>query len=605
MAKLENKSQKTSTRERVFLGGVMPLLLILISYIWNQVRERTYGFNLRKCLSHIKLYLYYKRTGKEESSKVKSSAPFLEIDAYRKFIRRNSDYWKQSDQVKCVEIDKNSYVLIELTVDHSGYTLTNLIIGRYLMQAYGKSGAALLKNRFTGLEEICRSYGIEKFFYLADAHGTLFTGIKKSFYVFVKLFNVRTLEEFFEIRNHGVNLCKNTYDNYLRCSGEGTIEKFNYTLFVDIVRSLHYQDYLTILYDSIDCNHLVQAELQFIPNTTIFQLALAKGILVHARGGGPNRLSIKQYREIENAYCNLYRPSLQTFEWVIQNQLDKAVKEGEECIFRRFRANPVEGDIPDIVNSFKKDEVLVSREELCERMGWDSQKPIAGIMSNALTDGVFTNRWTIYPDLLTWLRETIKIAMEIESVNWFIKPHPSDLRNNVITTVQGEYEKLVKDCPHVQLLPEDVGSRSLPSFVDYILTAHGNAGIEYSCFGIPAILAGESLYSEFGFTHEPKTPLEYEQLLKNIFKLPRLSEEQIKRAKAFSYLALRLTKVHFELIPEFSSFAYYDEEKLWQDATAMFEKVDPENDRTYRMLEIQQKNKDCNVLNYDWVGQGL
>jgi hypothetical protein len=223
-------------------------------------------------------------------------------------------------------------------------------------------------------------------------------------------------------------------------------------------------------------------------------------------------------------------------------------------------------------------------------------------MANNLTDGVFTNNWSLFRDLLTYLRRTLQAARKIEHINWLVKAHPSDIKNRVKTDTRGEYEKWAKDCRHIQFLPDDVGSNSLPGIVNVILTAHGSAGIEYSCFSIPCILGGESLYSGLGFTYEPQTQAEYFTLLENLHTLPRLDESQVEKAGVFAYVYLVLSRVQCNLVPYFSVFNDYDETKLWRGAADLVQNTAPVNDRLGMMIQIQVRERYRHLLNYDWIG---
>jgi hypothetical protein len=48
--------------------------------------------------------------------------------------------------------------------------------------------------------------------------------------------------------------------------------------------------------------------------------------------------------------------------------------------------------------------------------------------------------------------------------------------------------------------------------------------------GVPAVLAGRSFYAGFGFTTDPQTLAQYEQILLNIGEIPDLTHEQISKA---------------------------------------------------------------------------
>ena len=225
-------------------------------------------------------------------------------------------------------------------------------------------------------------------------------------------------------------------------------------------------------------------------------------------------------------------------------------------------------------------------------------------MANNLIDGVFTDDWALFRDYLVWFRETLKFIRTVDHVQWFVKPHPTDVLYNMKTTIRGEYERLAKDCPHIRLFPENIAGFSVSDIADTILTVRGTAGVEYSCFGIPCVIAGESFYTRFGFTHEPKTQDEYFKILKNIEKLKRLSADQIEKAKAFAYIYGVLLKVKAGFIPHFSPFFEDNGKGFWEKAAVLVSTVDPQQDRLNQMIQIQVRHKYSHALNYDWIGGG-
>ena len=89
---------------------------------------------------------------------------------------------------------------------------------------------------------------------------------------------------------------------------------------------------------------------------------------------------------------------------------------------------------------------------------------------------------------------------------------------------------------HVKIVRSDTDlkTRSLFPVVDYVLTVNGTVGMEFPCYGVPAILAGTGRYDGRGFTVEPSTREEYFKTLKCLHTMPQLSGE-----------ALRLARRHF------------------------------------------------------------
>ena len=523
--------------------------------------------------------------------------------AYNIFLQINSSTWKKQITEEKKSLDNNKkYVLVEGFVNHPGYFLINLIAGKYLMDVYRLPGAGLLPKPDPKQELLFQSYGINIFYYMSDRNYNFFDKIRYGLWSINLLKKIIDIDLFLNLKINGINIGKAVYDHYLRMSGVGTVEHLTKELFSGMVNALSYYNFSRDLFRNNSFPVFVQSEKQFVPYSIVFQSALKAGGVVYARGGGPTSFTLRKYDNINQVYMNTFRFDRKLYDYVYKNYRGQAVKLGGDIIRKRFAGDSGPNDIPDAALAFKKDQAIIQREELCDRFGWDVKRPIVGILANNLTDGVFTNRWALFRDNLQWLRQTLKFVRKINEVNWFVKPHPSDIRNKVKTDTKGEYLKWAKYCKHVQFLPEDVGSSSLPEIVDVVLTARGSAGLEYSCFGIPCILGGESLYSGLGFTYEPQSLKEYFDLLMNIHKIPSLEIKKVNRAKIFAYIYLILSRVETDFIPVFSMFKDYDEEKLWNDSSMLIKENDYKNDRLRKMIKIQVHKNCQHLLNYDWIG---
>jgi hypothetical protein len=109
-----------------------------------------------------------------------------------------------------------------------------------------------------------------------------------------------------------------------------------------------------------------------------------------------------------------------------------------------------------------------------------------------------------------------------------IKPHPSVS----IYGEEGVVEKMVENLVsrNVSICPTDLNTRSLSDCADALVTVHGTAGLEFSCLGVPAVLAGSPFYSGFGFTIEPGSIAQYESTLLMLDKVTALRQDQVDRA---------------------------------------------------------------------------
>lgn len=521
--------------------------------------------------------------------------------AFSAYLTANAAFWGKAADAERPSADQPE-VLIEGLVQHSGYMLLNAIVGRHMMNIRQQSGAVLLPDRKDPRwERLFRSFGVEKFYYLSDRKRSLLAVARNTCRAAKLLLSAKSIPKLLKLKHEGFDIGTIVYDTYLRSTGYGSMERMNLAGFRILVRILGHHDYLEKLFRSQTFSILVQSERQFVPGAVLCQTALCNEVEVISRGGGPQSFTLQRYASMDDVQRNTHRHEKRIFDHIMANKREDAVRIGAEIIEKRFQGDSAKDDIPDAAFAFKKGAERVSRSELCKRFGWEENKPIVAVMANMLTDGVFTNRWRLFQDNLVWLRETLTCIRDLDHVNWLVKGHPSDKKNRVKTPTSGECARIAGGLPHVRYMPEDVTNVSLPGILDAVLTGHGSAGIEYSCFGIPCVIAGESLYSGRGFVHEPQTQEEYFSILRRIETLKRLDAEQIERAKLFTYVYLVLSKVNCDLVPPFSVFADWDEAQLWADATALLDGKTPADDKLGRMMAVQDAQGYRHMLNYDWA----
>ncbi|MCR5249792.1 MAG: hypothetical protein K6E50_04220 [Lachnospiraceae bacterium] len=178
---------------------------------------------------------------------------------------------------------------------------------------------------------------------------------------------------------------------------------------------------------------------------------------------------------------------------------------------------------------------VMGREELMKQLGLDPAKKNIVIMAHTFTDAVFNYGELYFRDYYDWTEKTLRIASETKDVNWILKPHPSRKSYNESTdSIEDMYRRYRRD--NIFLMPDDVSSESLRGFADCVITIGGNAGAEFACCGIPAVIVGFPYYRGFGYTLEPKDYSEYEKLLRGISSIEPLTEEQTRMARKVFYV---------------------------------------------------------------------
>ena len=522
---------------------------------------------------------------------------------FRNYILKNSQKWKFRREF--INKNTNKYVLITNIVNHVGYTMSEVVIGKNLMEMFESDGMALLRKYDLKSKLIFESFGIKKFIFLNDLN--FFMRIKYFLKAYSIIKSCKTMDNFLKFSLNNVKMGEAVYDNFLRFTGIGTINHFNYKMYFFLSQALSNYYQIKKNFDKFKFIACVQSERQFIPGSIIYQTSLTNGINVYSRSGPSNTFSVRKYSDTREMWKNRERYSKKLYDEISNSIKEKAVEIGGTNIEKRFKGIPENDVFHDYFErqnflkekKYEKEEkITVTKKELCNKLGWNQNIPIVAILASDLTDGVFDNTWSLFRDRLTWLRETLIEVKNINSVNWLLKPHPNDEKNKVLTDTISEYNKICSNCKHILPFPDNVSIASIPKFVHVVLTHSGSASYEYPCMGIPVFQASESICSGRGFTIDPGSKKEYFDLLHKIEKINKLNKDQIDQAKIYSFIYSELTRINVNLIAPYDNLPMNDK-NFYSEATKLLNRYKEEEDLLKKMMKIQEKNNDRHTINYN------
>ncbi len=144
-----------------------------------------------------------------------------------------------------------------------------------------------------------------------------------------------------------------------------------------------------------------------------------------------------------------------------------------------------------------------------------------------------------FKDYYSQIIETLKFAEKNKDILFFVRPHPS----SKFWKEDGLIKKLLQkyNFENVCLLDNNINTNEAMSVSDTVITVYGTIGLESaSYYKKKPILAGNSIYSNLGFTLDSNTKQKYfDHILsdKKNFKLNK--SEQLKANKAFYYYFLK------------------------------------------------------------------
>ena len=522
---------------------------------------------------------------------------------FRNYIIKNSKKWRENKNNSKDSNNKN--VLITSVFNNVGYITGEIVIGKNLMEMFNASGIALLNHYDLKGILLFKSFGIDKIIILKNLN--IFIRLK----YFIKAYSIikscKNMDEFINFGVNNLDIGKLVYDHYLRSSGVGTTNEFKLQFYAFLAKSLSIYDQLDKYFKKYKIIASVQTEKQFIPGAVIFQTTLLNDAKVYSRTGHPGgNFSVRKYSNINEKYSSRTRFSKKLYDLIDKKIRKEAVEIGGEIIKKRFQDIPEYKaaseyyGLPEFTKGKKGtkiEKIDITKKELCKKLGWYPSSPIGVIFATDLTDGVFDSSWSLFRDRLTWLRETLFEIKKINNINWLVKPHPNDEINNVITNTTSEYEKICIDCNHIKSFPNNIKISSIPKFIDLVVTIGGNAGTEYSCFGIPVILTAETTFSGMGYTIEPESKEKYFFQLRNAKKLKKLNNQQIEAAKIFTFVEDKLKRISNNLIAA-HGVRHVDEKNYWTEMTKLLEQYNQQEDTLKKMMKIQEKNNDRHAVDY-------
>ena len=519
-------------------------------------------------------------------------------DSHKKFTSANQKAWKSFLENNSQGAPKGR-VLVDALIDHPAYLLSHSMIGNALWKEFSFKPLFLIDKRIRRKrKKICKSFGSDDFV-VTPSPLTSMIKSPKIWSETIKLWNnIETGKDLLNLSYKNIHIGDLLYDTYLRQTGEGSIDHIDHSFLSFIFRAVLFTHFYQNIFDSYNIRAVVLGHMVYTQWGILAREALANEANVYSRQLGPKEFTIKKYTNLDEAKEYELRPSQELFSEIWEHHREKAVASGEEYINQRIRGDE---DEIDASNAYSNDKEILTKKEVTELLDLNKDKKNVVIMSHVFTDAHHQDSKMLFPDYLTWLRETLRVASRNDSVNWVVKPHPSANRYNCNQTVSTEVEKINPNNQfgNLKVFPSKVNTKTVVECADIIVTAKGTAGLEFPSLGIPAVIAGKTPYSGFGFNIEPNTKEEYFDLLNNMSEIEPLNQETVQRAKVMVFIRFILMPVQTNLIPEMRRTKDYNEEVVYSKAGELMKNTLPSQDYAMRKISEFLKSENGNLLN-DW-----
>ena len=469
-------------------------------------------------------------------------------DSEKEFIKLNKETWSQRSAPIGILIEGFLYSPISV--------IEKARIAKAIEEKLNLQSLVLLRGfskRSSNVYEIYKSFSINNFIFWWLKYINVLLLSKILFSTLLIFKKYKTGKALLNLEKNGIVIGDLLYDTFIRFNPKSyTIADISYKKhFRLIFRALYSIELYKNLFEKYDIKAVVTSHNVYAEYGILCRLANHYGADVYLK----DMKVFKLYDEKININEHYLKTSIEQFEDALSSEslFDKALA------YLKSRLDGTADDV-DVKNAYR-DKKIYTKNDLLNSFNLHTEYKNVFILAHAFSDAPHIGGGLLFNDYYHWLVEAIKIMSTVEGINVFVKPHPSSYMWNESGVVEDILSKLSID--NIYILPNDFNTNSIRDIADYLLTARGTAGLEFSCFGIPTITAAQGYYSGFGIAHEPKTRKEYEDTLKNILKIGTLNEEVKKKAIIVLYLSFQ-NYWHSDVLPRREIFPGDDYDALYK-----------------------------------------
>ena len=342
--------------------------------------------------------------------------------------------------------------------------------------------------------------------------------------------NVRTADDVLKLELPYGILPEIIYDGLLKRQRRGDVDPDD-PLLVD-----HLAEALTCLeaaqslfaendYDLVALSHALNFDFG-----ALAWCALQSGATVIVLYGDFGTTRFIRIREPNDLLDYINCPTPEEMDALPADERARRAEAGTAYLETRFRG--VSGDLSAAyVYRGRKDEV--SREDICNRFGWDHSKPLICVYASNWFDFPHSCNMENFRDFRDWIDATLTAGHDIESVNWLFKPHPCDDWYGAVRGPTVADLVTGADSAHIQLVDPTWNGLALMHAIDGAVTYYGTIGIEMAAIGKPALTADRGWYTAHGVAKNPGDRSAYLAMLGHNWWEELDAETAASRAREF------------------------------------------------------------------------
>jgi hypothetical protein len=182
-------------------------------------------------------------------------------------------------------------------------------------------------------------------------------------------------------------------------------------------------------------------------------------------------------------------------------------------------------------------------DRFAAEVGLDWSKPVIGMLSNVVWDAQLHYPANAFPDMLSWIQQTIAWFAARPDLQLLIRIHPGELAppGGVTKSRQPAVEEIRKGFPelpkNVFVVPPEnpLSTYAAMDRCDSVIIYGTKTGVELTSFGTPVIVAGEAWIRNKGLTRDAASVDDYFAILDTLPAGHRLDEATTRRARKYAY----------------------------------------------------------------------
>ncbi|PTB95385.1 hypothetical protein C9974_00495 [Marinobacter sp. B9-2] len=435
-------------------------------------------------------------------------------------------------------------VIVEGFVECPASIMDKARMAKAVQEVTGEEAIVLVRGMKESASRVIpfyRAFGINHFVLWWRNYLNPFVVIPAAWLAFKLIRSVRSGEKLVEYRFKGIHVGDLMYDTLIRFRPNSyTVDKLEFRK--------HYRLLLRAFYIFIINERVIK---KYQPNwlITSHNVYAEFGLLARQMN---NRVNASILLKDIDVY-KFYGPETKIKEHFLkvkESDLERVINDDdfyEEAL--KYLEERFSGKVDqiDVINAYR-DKKEYSFEDLKKLYpDLNSSYKNVFVMSHAFSDAPHVGEGLLFKDYYQFLLETLICLNSVSNINCFVKPHPS----SYMWGERGGVEQIVEEYSlnNVRILPSDLNTNCIKELADCVVTGQGTAGLEFSCFGIPAITAGKGYYSGFGIALEPRLKEEYFELLENASHLPPLNTLAKKKAVCMLYYISK-NKYHSDVLPK-------------------------------------------------------